>query len=112
MSSNNEEGVNVNPFAIFLLLFITPYLLFYALLVLITGEVSLAILYNAVSSEDNTALLKTWIIGSFLLSIVGTAVISGASISRSIKRKISVQNRHSGLSKSDPHFVIERDDKE
>ncbi len=108
-----EEGVDVNIFVVFLLLFVTPYILFYTLLVLITGEADLIMLYEAVNSESNMAFIKTWIIGSFILSFIGSMLISGAKIGKSVKKRVS-RMRSASVAKDSsqqPHYTIETSDK-
>lgn len=92
-----EEEVNsLNPLFVFLALFIVPYLLFIALLMLMTGETDVNFLIESIMKDNNAVLAKTWVIGSFILSIIGTVVISGVGAKRYIDDQ-STSDRKRGV---------------
>lgn len=66
------ENVDVNPFLVFVIVLVVPYLLFYILLMLVTGEINIVLLYKSVMSQNHTALLKTWVIGTFVLAVASS----------------------------------------
>lgn len=72
-----EDDVNINPLMLFVILFITPYVLFFGLLMLITWQFNLALLYESVVQVGGTAYIKAWVIGTFLLAFFGALLFSG-----------------------------------
>jgi hypothetical protein len=66
------DNVDVNPFLVFVVVLVLPYLLFYILLMLVTGEINIVLLYESVMSNSHTALIKTWVIGTFVLAVASS----------------------------------------
>ncbi len=105
------DDVDINPFYTFILLFITPYVLFFAILMLITGQTDIELLYYSVMNESDTAVIKAWVIGSFVLSVLGTLFFSGYRTTDYIARRIRAGREEisggSVLPVEPDHFVIE-----
>ena len=105
------DDVTINPFYTFLLLFVTPYVLFFAMLMLITGQTDIQLLYYSVINESDTAVVKAWVIGSFVLSVLGTLFFSGYRTTDYLARRIRAgheEARSGSILPVEPdHFVIE-----
>ncbi|MEJ2501210.1 MAG: hypothetical protein P8Y65_08860 [Campylobacterales bacterium] len=67
----NKPGTEVrfNPFLVFVFFLTAPYLLFFLLLMLVTGQFDVVLLAEAVWERDWDAYMKTWVIGTFVLSV-------------------------------------------
>lgn len=72
-----QDNVNVNPLMLFLLLLVMPYVLFFGLLMLVTWQFDLVLLYESVMQVSGAAYIKAWVIGSFLLAFLGALLLSG-----------------------------------
>ena len=105
------DELDINPVYTFLLLFVTPYVLFFLMLMLITGQSDIELLYLSVMNESNTTILKAWVIGSFVLSITGTLFFSGYRttdyIVRRLQKNANPAQSGSVLPVEPTHFVIE-----
>ena len=75
--NHQQDEVEVNPFMLFMLLLIMPYVLFFGLLMLITWQFNLALLYESVVQVSGTVYIKAWVIGSFVLAFLGALLLSG-----------------------------------
>ena len=106
-----SDEININPLYIFLLLFITPYLLFFLMLMLITGQSDIELLYLSVMNESNMTVIKAWVIGSFVLSVAGTLFFSSYRttdyVVRRFQKNRSLAQSGSVLPVEPSHFVIE-----
>ncbi|GEM_PF-2805109 len=104
-----DDGVDINPFLVFVLLFVSPYLLFYLLLALVTGQTDPQLLYFSVVNESNAALVKAWVIGTFVLSLLGTLWFSAKQTTQYLETRFSSPVPEAP--KEEPaHFVIEEHD--
>jgi hypothetical protein len=106
----SQEDVSINPVTTFLFLLITPYILFFALLMLLTGQYDLPLLYTSVIQVSGTAYVKAWIIGSFLLAVIGTVVLSGYRTKTYVIERMAYKrprNTPFKLQKDSSHFSIE-----
>ena len=104
------DEVSINPFYTFLLLFVTPYIVFFLLLMLVTGQTDIELLYTSVINESNAAILKAWVIGSFVLSMIGSLFFSGYRTTDYIARRLRANKPMEGgsvLPVEPSHFVIE-----
>lgn len=75
--NNLQDKVSINPLMLFVLLFVMPYVLFFGLLMLITWQFNLVLLYESVMQVSGAAYIKAWVIGSFLLAFAGALLLSG-----------------------------------
>lgn len=94
------------PVVLFFTLLIGPYLLFFLLLMLLTGNTDFILLYESIMQESNAVLLKTWIIGSFVLAILGTFYITTQQTKQLLKLQRqqareakfnATRNKHAGF---------------
>lgn len=85
-------------------------MLFFTLLMLLTGQHDLFLLYTSVLEVSNTVYLKAWMIGSFLLACC-SALLLGGYRTKIYLLGLWIQNRsmHFTQNKSDPdqYFLIE-----
>jgi len=107
-----SDYVELNPFVVFLILFIVPYLLFFGLLMLVTGQTDAMLLYASVVNESNDALIKAWVIGTFALSVVGTLWFSGVQTKQLIQSHLKKSHElvPDSQKTGQTHFVIEQTD--
>ena len=106
-----QSDVDVNLGVTFAVLLILPYALFFGLLMLVTGEPNLALLYDAVTAGRDMVVVKAWIIGFFVLSVVAAAVLTAYRTERYVAEHLSPapRKRQHG-SRAAEYFVIESDD--
>jgi hypothetical protein len=83
--TQSGEAVYVNPFLVFFTIFILPYLIFFALMMFVTGYTDPALILESVIEKRGAEFIKIWIIGSFVMSVIATVLISGAGITHMIK---------------------------
>lgn len=113
-SGEKTEGKPYLPIAIFFALLVGPYILFLILLMLLTGHTDIALLYNSIMQESNDVLIKGWVIGTFVLAILGTFYITSQQTKQLIKLQRqqareakfnATRDRHSGftIEKTDEH---------
>ncbi len=109
---NPEDLIELNPIIVFTTLFVAPYVLFFLLLMLITGQTDPQLLLYSVLTESDTAVIKTWVIGSFILAVLGTLWFSGVQTKRVIFRWFVKYEEPAATSvkSSAPHYVIEETD--
>ncbi|OQX57496.1 MAG: hypothetical protein B5M52_07290 [Helicobacteraceae bacterium 4484_230] len=84
--TQNSEAVYVNPFLVFFTIFILPYLIFFALMVFVTGYTDPTLILESVIEKRGVEFIKIWIIGSFVMSVIATILISWAGITHIIKK--------------------------
>lgn len=105
-----KEDVDVNPVTTFILLLVAPYILFFGLLMLLTGQFDLPLVYTSVIQVSGTVYIKAWVIGSFLLAVTGTVLLSGyrtkTYVVEQITRKQTRQSPTPTLQQT-AHFSIE-----
>lgn len=101
------ETVSFNPFLLFVLLLITPYLLFFSLLMLVTGELNLSLLAESVWQGEWSVYMKTWVIGSFVLSVLGALFFGGYRTERYLTRHRAVRRTRPRPAPHEHHYVIE-----
>jgi hypothetical protein len=99
--------VSVNPFLLFLMLLVAPYVLFLGLLVVVTGELDLFLLAETVWQGEWNAFAKTWIIGSFVLALLGALTFGGYRTERYLLRRRSAHTVAPRLARHNSHYVIE-----
>ncbi len=95
--SRLQQQIDINPFMIFVIFMLLPYLLFFTLLVLLTGQHDLMLLYASVIDVSDTVYFKAWMIGSFLLSC-SAAMILGGQRTKAYLLALWVKNRPMHLS--------------
>ena len=92
----SSETVYVNPFLVFFTIFILPYLIFFLLMMFVTGYMDPTLILESVIEKRGVEFIKIWIIGSFAISVIATLLISGAGITRIIKRGSSRNTSFTG----------------
>ena len=103
------ETVDVNMVWTFLLFLVLPYVLFFGLLILLTGQIDLGLLYRSVMHDDAAAVFKAWVIGTFTLSSLGAFFLTAYRTEKYIARHIDFTSKPpkpAGGSVA-PYFVIE-----
>jgi len=99
---------NINIGLTFVLILILPYLLFFGMLMLLTGEVNITLLYAAVTAGHDMAIVKAWVIGIFVLSVVSAVILTLYRTERYFAEHLSHRSTPSSRGGSaTPHFVIE-----
>jgi len=105
------EIIDVNMAWTLLLFLVLPYVLFFGLLMLLTGQVDLLLLYRSVMHDDATAVFKAWVIGIFTLMSLGafflTAYRTEKYIADHMEAKSEPPKPAAGGGSVSPHFVIE-----
>ena len=107
---HSGESVEVNPLTMFVLLLVMPYLLFFGLLMLLTGQTDIVLLFDSVVRESQTVYMKAWIIGTFILSVLGALWVSGYRTTNFITQRITGSRKRRGGSVGEPvpmHYVFE-----
>jgi len=107
--------VRFNPFLIFVFFLTAPYILFFLLLMLMTGQVDIVLLAQAVWERDWDAYMKTWIIGTFVLAVLCALFVSGYRTERYFVRLFSHHpkpNTPGTPNASTARYVIESDTEE
>lgn len=99
--------VSVNPFLLFLMLLAAPYVLFLGLLVLVTGELDLFLLAETVWQGEWNAFVKTLVIGSFVLALLGALTFGGNRTERYLLRRRTAHTVAPRLTRHNSHYVIE-----
>ncbi len=104
--------IELNPIIVFTTLLVAPYLFFFLLLMFITGQTDPQLLLYSVLTESDTAVIKTWVIGSFILAVLGTLWFSGVQTKRIVFRLLVADKEPAALPHKTPntHFVIEETD--
>jgi hypothetical protein len=110
----NKPGTEVrfNPFLVFVFFLTAPYLLFFLLLMLITGQFDVVLLAEAVWERDWDAYMKTWVIGTFVLSVLSALFVSGYRTERYLVQHFSHPSKPRVPNASNPsaaRYVIEPD---
>jgi len=99
---------NANVVLTFVLFLFLPYLIFFGLLMLLTGEVSIVLLYGAVTAGQDMAVFKAWVIGTFVLSIAAAVILTLYRTEKYFAGRMEQQSKRSLRGGSaTQHFVIE-----
>jgi len=103
-----DDTVRFNPLLVFIFLLAAPYILFFGLLMLVTGETDIALLIEAVWGGAWTVYMKTWVIGTFVLAVGGALFFSGYRTERYlIDRLFRGRRKGGGSVLPHRHYVIE-----
>ncbi|WP_416768714.1 hypothetical protein ACM66T_01880 [Sulfurimonas sp. ST-25] len=102
-----DSPVYVNPFLLFIILLVAPYLFFLGLLMIVTGELDILLLIETVWQGEWSAYTKTWAIGSFVLALLGALFFGGYRTERYLLRKRSSRSVTPQRGVQHSHFVIE-----
>ena len=61
---HDDSTLYVNPFIVFFTIFLMPYLLFFLLMMAITGLVEPMLILDAIIKKSSMDFIKVWVIGS------------------------------------------------
>lgn len=106
----SQQQVDINPFVLFFVIMIIPYMLFFGFLMFLTGQLDLTLLFTSVIQVNNTVYFKTWLIGSFLLTCCSALLFSGYRarlylLARWIQNR--TKSRNENISKPSHFYSIE-----
>ena len=87
--TDESYSISVNPFFVFFTIFLMPYFLFFLLMMFITGLMDPILIVNVIIKKSSLDFIKVWVIGSFVLSVIGTIYISGINVKVYVKEKFS-----------------------
>ena len=90
----NDIVVSVNPFLMFIMIFLVPYLLFFLLIMSVTGLVEPLLILETIIQKSSLDFVKIWVIGSFILSLLATLYLSGNSATHYLLSALH-QRKHS-----------------
>jgi hypothetical protein len=110
----NKPGTEVrfNPILVFFFFLTAPYFFFFLLLMLVTGQFDIVLLAEAVWQRDWDAYMKTWVIGTFVLSVLSALFVSGYRTERYLVQHFSHPSKpraSSASNASSARYVIESD---
>ena len=109
---HRETTVNINMVLVFAFFLILPYILFFGLLMLLTGQIDVLLLYSAVMQKNDPVVIKAWVIGMFVLSVASTAYVSIYRTEKYLVRRLSHHSGGSvGSAKVPESFVMESPEK-
>jgi hypothetical protein len=106
-----NDKININMIGTFVVFLMLPYVFFFGLLMLLTGQVDLVLLYNSVMHNHDMAVFKAWLIGLFTLASVGGFFLTAYRTEKYIADRIGQTPKppeHTPHGGSVPtHYVIE-----
>ncbi|RLA72740.1 MAG: hypothetical protein DRG24_02085 [Epsilonproteobacteria bacterium] len=94
--THDDSFLAVNPFIIFFTIFLMPYILFFLLMMAITGLVEPMLIVDAIIKKSSTDFIKVWVIGSFVLSIFTTLYLSGINVKQYVQNTMGRRPKLSG----------------
>lgn len=108
---SGDNVVTFNPVVLFLLIFITPYILFVVTVMAVTGRTDIMLIYESVIANSDSVYFKAWMIGTFVLAILGSLFFSGRRTKQYLveqfDEKRSATAVQGGSVETETHYKIE-----
>ena len=103
--------IDVNMVGTFLLFLLLPYIFFFGLLMLLTGQIDIVLLYNSVVNNNSMVVFKAWVIGFFTIASISAFFLTAYRTEKYIAdhiRRTSNPPKPTGRSGTLPtHYFIE-----
>ena len=104
--THDDSTVAVNPFVIFITIFVMPYALFFLLMMALTGLAEPMLIVDAIIKKSSIDFVKVWVIGSFILSIIMTLYLSGMSVTQYVYGTFQRETKRPSTKQAKEDFVI------
>ena len=105
--------VNVNLVGTFLLFLMLPYIFFFGLLMILTGQIDIILLYQSVMDNNSMVVFKGWVIGFFTIVSVSAFFLTAYRTEKYITdrfKQVPPPEKKQRVGGSVPtHYIIESD---